>query len=376
MKDHSEYYKMVNGNMELTEAGKKKVSEYILESLESATFSASQPQPIDFSYSIEKSIRDLALANKFDPTEFRKYWDKYGGPTGRFSVPKAPYALRRNDRVDKPKIPVAGMSGFSEQGTPENWDLAIGEVYGYRWWKLRVPARFAGYAEAPEVVLDVKDTRLIGANSKAWDAGRNEAVCTVVGRTSVPSWDDLINGREPYEHEPPEIREACGCGFWAYFDQFLPANTHFPKLGSGKPYRGDGNIVEIPVFGVIKGSGRVIIGEKGFRAQHAEIVGLCLPELAVSQLSWWTTEFQIGPRGRSHDPRSSTMYQALTGGPGWYDTSTDNPFGTETSEAARDEVIGRVAYIEALLSTVYPDAKLMSDQEGLRAYYPPDKNYG
>ena len=287
------------------------------------------------------------------------------------------YHTLRRDTVDKPKIPVSGMYGFSEEGTPQDWDLAIGEVYGYRWWKLLVPAKFAGYVEAPEKTLKPETARLIGANGCLWEPGVLEARCTVT-HNSAPSWADLLVGlQEPFKHEPPEIREACGCGFWAYFDQFLPVTSHFSSLGAGKPYRTHGDMVEIPVFGVIKGSGRVIIGEKGFRCQYAEIVGLCLPETAVTQLGWWIREAQLGGGRELNSVRNTTFYRAAMGGSGWYDS--ENPYGnssvTETTEASRDEVLTRVSFVEGLLSMVYPGAKIMSDRNALRAYFPPDKNY-
>ncbi len=272
------------------------------------------------------------------------------------------------------KIPVSGMSGFSEKGQPQDWDLAIGEVYGYRWWKIQIPARFAGYLEAPEKTVGPNTVRLIGANNQPWGAGVQEAKCTSTFR-AAPSWTDLLDGRaEAITHEPPEIREACGCGFWAYFDQFLPVTTHFGDLGGGKPYRTYGDMVEIPVFGVVKGSGRTIIGEKGFRCQYAEIVGLALPEIAQTQLSWNTTDWQIADTARNQ-VRNTTFYNAVMGGPGWYETDGRTATPQHTIPAPRDEVMGRVAFVEGLLSTVYPDAKIMSDDTALRAYFPPDRNY-
>lgn len=50
----------------------------------------------------------------------------------------------------------------------------------------------------------------------------------------------------------------CGCGFWAYWA--VP--------GAGRPGREH-------VYGVIEGSGAVLIGERGFRCERARIVALC-----------------------------------------------------------------------------------------------------
>lgn len=411
MKD--EYYNIVNGKLELTPEGHK----FLQEQLQSQVLqSFNVPGPLVGNWQPPKSYSYAEIVQQimefgFDRGKLRAFYERYvpgngirsawltpgtsvvpsslaGAMTGRFQRrdPTGAGSLIRQSltggAVDKPKIPVSGMQGFSEHGTPEEWDLAIGEVYGYRWWKLSIPAKLAGYIEAPDMTLNPQELRLVGANHQPWDAGRLEAKCTASSYTS-PSWDDLLNGRsEPFKHEPPEIREACGCGFWAYFDQFLSVDSHFTKLGAGKPYKVSNHCVEIPVFGVVKGSGRVIIGEKGFRCQYAEIVGLALPDIAFTQLGWWTTMDDMSPvnnYSERYSPRSpnryrNNMYRALTGQSGWYQTD-DVPEG-RTEEASRDEVMGRVAMIEGLLSVIYPAAKLMSDQDALRAYYPPDKNYG
>jgi hypothetical protein len=56
-------------------------------------------------------------------------------------------------------------------------------------------------------------------------------------------------------HSAPDIN--CGCGFWAYFGE--------------RAETGEGGVI-----GVIKASGLVLVGTKGFRAEKAEIVALRL----------------------------------------------------------------------------------------------------
>lgn len=381
MKD--EFYEIVNGKIELTDKGKEFVSKYLVSEVIRAH---SLPQPIvgraiyqqpTPNYTSLKDFADRCFKN--DYPGYRAWMSRYltGSPTGRFNINQPPpyQTLKGGSVDDKPVIPVSGMQGFSEKGAPEDWDLAIGEVYGYRWWKIQVPAKFAGYLEAPDRTLDASHSRLIGANLQPWDNKRMEAKCTASSTKNAPSWDDLLEGRKPVMHEPPEIRVACGCGFWAYFDQHLDVDQHFSNLSSGKPHR-TADLVELPVFGVIKGTGRVIVGEKGFRSQYAEIVGLCLPELAQNQLGWWTkpvvTEDYRDYRLRR--ARNTNFYSAAMGSPGWY-TTDNRRTATESVEATRDEVMGRIAFVEGMLSTLYPDAKLMSDQDALCAYFPPDKNY-
>lgn len=272
---------------------------------------------------------------------------------------------------DKPKIGTTGIPGFSEQGSPEEWDLAVGEIYGYRWWKLMIPARLAGYLDAPEEYsLSEQHQHLVGANNGNWKAGRNEAVCDAFNR-----------GEFTRCHEPPEIRVDCGCGYWAYFDKNLSVGAHFSSLNRPTPKLADEYLfstapafVEIPVFGVVKGTGRVIIGDKGFRSQYAEIFGLCLPYVAQQQLGWWIKQnFTVIPpapyMGMTRGPEAQTVFNALTGRDG-------QPKLEIRMEGCQPFVQGsRIATVEAMLSEAYPGARIFSDQDTLTGYFPPDSNY-
>lgn len=245
-------------------------------------------------------------------------------------------------------ITSSGMAGFSESGAPREWDLAVGEIYGYRWWQIKVPAELAGFTGYGE---DFRFTEnpLTGANNQRWKPGRNEAVCTNA-YSKLPTWSDLLAGTDPCEHEPPEIRTACGCGFWAYFDKDLNVDSVISGLTGDNPQR-SGTTVRLPVFGVIRGTGRVIIGTKGFRSQYAEIVGLCVSDRAKSQLRWW-------------------LVPALE--ETWFGSSG----AAVIRQASDSERLGRIAAIEAVLSVSYPGARIFCDQEALAKYFPPDKNYG
>jgi len=253
---------------------------------------------------------------------------------------------------DKPKpVPFSGMAGYSERGEPDDWDMAMGEVYGYRWWYLVVTPEMVGFiGVAPRGVAGKHVGTLYGANNQLWKDGRMEARCTastgIMFRNSSKSYA---------QHYPPETREACGCGFWAYFNQGLRVQdvlaTSFAKDVPQLFSYG----AAIPVFGVVKGTGRVIIGERGFRSQYAEIVGLCIPPGAVTQLGWWL----------SYGGRPDYAVD-----PGW--TSVAAPDKEKCSEA--QQVI-RIAEMEALLADTYPSARLFTAQSLLTQYFPPDKNY-
>lgn len=249
--------------------------------------------------------------------------------------------------VAKKKIPFSGIAGYSEKGAPEDWDTAMGEVYGYRWWYLVLPPELVGYIDCTPRMMtaDKQVGTLYGANNQPWHDGRLEARCTSYRGLGTSGVMNRTN--EP--HQPPETREACGCGFWAYFNKGLEVSEVLSMQFAGSAPHLLSYGAAIPVFGVVKGTGRVIIGEKGFRCQYAQIMGLCLPPVAINQLRWWL-------------PISI------------YDTVyTDVPLDRENCSEA--ELMIRLSQLEAILSDGYPSARLFTSQELLTQYFPPDKNY-
>lgn len=289
-----------------------------------------------------------------------------------------PIPIKDTHVDDKPTIGTTGIPGFSEQGSPEEWDLAVGEIYGYRWWKFTIPARLAGYLDAPEEFsLSERHPHLAGANAGIWKTGRNEAVCDAFAGGFLFS-PKII-------HEPPEIRVDCGCGYWAYFDKNLSIGAHFISLSGRTPRLTDANLafvrpdttpvlVDIPVFGVVKGTGRVIIGDKGFRSQYAEIVGLCLPYAAQQQLGWWIKQsYTVIPpapyTGMTRGPEAQRAFDAMTGRDG-------KPKLETRMEGCQPFVqSARISTVEAMLSEAYPSARIFTEQDTLTGYFPPDKNY-
>lgn len=289
--------------------------------------------------------------------------------------------------VKAPKILSSGMAGFSEVGMPEDWDLAVGEIYGYRFWRMRLPACLAGFALSPPMSPGYYDEGLEGANNYRWQPGRQEATCTnmptglaqltqVSYRGPQPSFYEILE--HPVVHEPPETRIACGCGFWGYFDPEINLCTHFTHM-SGLTPRKSGDYVTVGVFGVIKGSGRVIVGEKGFRSQYAEIAGLCLTGEAKRQFAW----------DRLYDYHYDAIYSHnLTGGVGLssrvysHDVTGIARAAEQDIAAARltkladiPEVIGRLLVVEGVLGTRYPGVKIFSSEEDLVRHFPPDTSY-
>ena len=273
------------------------------------------------------------------------------------------------------KITTTGMQGYSEAGQPEGWDMAVGTVRGYRWWKLAVPESWCGVLRpsgepghydvngkpvlpviTPEEFAEMGQLpRLTGAYGCSWADGRNEATCRK--RTG------LYTDRYSAPHEPPEYRESCGCGFWAYWDATLKAETVLPGWSDPRSDRK----INIAVFGAVEGSGRVIIGEKGFRSQYAKITALAIGAVSMPYLVWWAKPAGGGGEFSHEDQYGARKtYRALGGG-------GPKP---DMVEASPDEVLARVARIEDALTRAYPSARILTSEQNLAAIYPPDNFYG
>lgn len=82
----------------------------------------------------------------------------------------------------------------------------------------------------------------------------------------------------PEGHVPPCFDPVCGCGLWAFW---------------GRPV---GVWVAPEVVGVIEGSGRLVAGPDGFRAERARIVELALPD------------YRIGPKPAKWPPSKGTEW--------------------------------------------------------------------
>jgi hypothetical protein len=200
--------------------------------------------------------------------------------------------------------------------------------------------------EGPLDLPDEKIQPLIGAYGGNWLDGVNEAKCTKNG------------------HEPPEVRWACGCGFWAYFDENLAVSS---VLGGWNSVS-DGT-VGICVLGCVEGTGRVIVGEKGFRSQYAKIVGLTVGQAAIPDLMWWkSVEYAHDAYGNSY-----TVLPGSTGA-GMSDflrNGSGSPYQVQCSD---DEIYNRLARIEDMLGRKYPSARIVSSEDTLRKLMPPDRS--
>jgi hypothetical protein len=113
----------------------------------------------------------------------------------------------------------AGNPGFSENHGP---DLGVGSLFGLRTWSVTYDAL-------------TDDAYLTGSYGTVWRDATLDAECDA-------------------GHERPPVR-SCGCGIWAY-------------------WRGHEHVTSRVVTGVVEAWGRCLIGERGFRAQHARIRAL------------------------------------------------------------------------------------------------------
>lgn len=284
----------------------------------------------------------------------------------------------------KPAIRSSGMNGFSEHGTPSEWDFGLGSVTGYRFWNWHVNPWHAGFRYSDEL-FNGKDTYsyLIGSYRGEWTPGRIEAKCERNNREWTFSSGAYEDGN--LVHEPPEYREACGCGWWAYFDKNRDVSDVLGGHRSNKPsiaqesLLGRQDTVKLPVFGVIEGTGRVIIGEKGFRSQFAEVKALCLTNEARELLSWDVKQI---PAVNVDDGNSQSFASWLMHGDGSYGFSAyadgvrlDSSLRVDYHKASEAEIVSRLTMAEAVLQELYPGAKILPDQKSMVKQFPPDYNY-
>lgn len=241
-----------------------------------------------------------------------------------------------------------GMQGFSEKG-PQDWDFAMGSVTGYRWWYWHVPPKLAGYRDEEWINGPDSYSYLIGAYKGEWEPGRIEAKCKSHG-------SGLYFDSE--EHIVPANR--CGCGFWAYWDQGLKSEDVLysqekqPKIVR-EYYLNNAPMVKIPVLGVVEGSGRTVIGTKGFRSQYAKIKALCISDEGKEVLSY--------------DVKTSSLARTRLELAG---LSDDSSWIYDFCKARPIEIVDRLTQAEEVLQELYPGVKICPDRESMMKQFPKD----
>jgi hypothetical protein len=145
---------------------------------------------------------------------------------------------------------VNGETSDLFQGEP---DLVPGELRGFRRWK--------GVDENG----GLKSTGV----DYTWESGQVQTARCFAGVYSMyPPHDSS---------ETP--KNGCQCGFYGWYN---PADSRIPLAG-----------VEGAVFGVVKATGRVILGSHGFRAEHVEIVAVCTTNRVYKERLLKHTNYQV-----------------------------------------------------------------------------------
>lgn len=200
----------------------------------------------------------------------------------------------------------------------------------------------------PERAFPTTPLRLTGVTYRTtWHPGTNTATCgsgalaRAAGRLRA-----AVTGTEPpagptADEEAEHLLDPeCGCGFWAY--------TARPGDKVDLVYGTNGH----PVIGVVEAWGRMVIGPRGFRAQHARILALAFPDVttpdAAALLREWTSELQFHVRKTL---RGSGFLR--TPGP----PVPQFPWGGNAAHQAR-------------VAASYPDVAIFPDEPSMLAEYP------
>ena len=194
----------------------------------------------------------------------------------------------------------------------DGFDLAVGEVYGLRLWKIDAYGRLrARNVDGPPWRPGINEAKCLAQSPTPRSvkfeeiidpSGKGRVVVDITDHRKVPlaqdqftnfintfnehtkrfsiTWSDGKTGQYNLDelqftvpqHQVPV--ESCQCGFYAYTD---------PESSEIESYTGNSDYV----LGVIRGTGRTLIGTKGFRTELAEIVALRDPTRGGKKMSSW-----------------------------------------------------------------------------------------
>jgi hypothetical protein len=265
-------------------------------------------------------------------------WSSAGGGSGGIGpFPGGSGGIRRRPSPMPVGPAGSGMDGFAGKQR-QDFDLALGSVHGMRTWWVAKPDINGDPGKAG---ASWNPRKLRGVAGHEWGPGVQEAACK--------------NNRP---HTPPvdvdEHGVSCGCGFWAYWEQ---SSSTFGNSSE-----------ELPICGIIEGSGRVLIGEKGFRSQKARIIALALP-------------FTISVVDYTQQPSRDDLYAALRprdeislAPPSYQDYSADLE-KAETERRKHEKELAEaqqhadawMAVVQDRMQQMYPDAQLFATVRGMLA---------
>jgi hypothetical protein len=277
----------------------------------------------------------------------------------------------------------AGGGGGATTFTPPSWQpgggntplpergTAAGYVIGYRWWTLAAPDLNRSPATAdqdwpPGLLRGMYDT---------WQPGVNHAVCKSSAQKNHAPGDVPVVGDY--------------CGFWAYWLM----QPHDIGVAPDK----------LPVCGVIRGYGRTIIAEHGFRCAKARIIALHVPITIVPVSYAHPDPAAAGSTAHHQDLAGSLARAGFTGrvinyGAPSYDDIVDDAAiralarqraeqdgqrcwesrqaELELAARAQDAAQAWLAVISDRLEQTYPGARVFEDRDAMLACFPPDPVYG
>ena len=248
-----------------------------------------------------------------------------------------------------------GIGGFDGAGR-QDFDLALGHVTGFRWWRLAAPDLACSPVHADR---DWARTPLAGQTGHWWEPGVQEAKCNT----------------DP-QHKPPVEYEGagngqthCGCGWWCYWE---PREHAFTVAGAA-----------LPVLGVVAGTGRTLLGPLGFRSQQARVIALHLAcQIVVTDPAPPPQEFSYGPPRRESGStwrdvlmtparaRERAQRPGMEAFDDWL-RHGDEPPAPAAPEGPDDHALAWMGVIEDRLASMY-SAKVYATRASMIADFPPD----
>lgn len=153
------------------------------------------------------------------------------------------------------------------------------------------------------------------------------------------------------------------CGFWAYWDVAGLAANRVSMSGRG-----------LPVLGVISGYGRVLIGDKGFRSEKAEITALA-PAFSIQAEVPWEGSADFADQGwlSGSASGSATLRPSAGSDPflSWAGQHAANELrdreSADVRRRAQEHADAWMAVIQARLMGMYPGARVYATAAGLLA---------
>ena len=157
------------------------------------------------------------------------------------------WAKRQLERLDAPpqdsgKRAPGAMEGFQERKLAPDWDFVVGKLIGYR---------SMGWAKSYTELVGAQGKNFLGFKPDA--GGRRQGEC----RTQMGA---ILHDRVPAD-------EDCGCGWWGYWDAEV----------ASKHYLGSRTEIHSKHLVAVEGSGRVVIGQNGWRSEYLKIIGAVVP---------------------------------------------------------------------------------------------------